>query len=79
MLTEDYILGSSLPQEDKDLWFVILSKLTEDQIKLLEDLIENREESLRLVTLNIRSKLASFRTLDVKALEKIVGEEGTLL
>jgi len=81
MLTEDYIIGSGLSQEDKDLWFVILAKLTEDQVKVLEGLVlaDDKEESLRSVTLNIRSKLDAFQALDEKALEEIVKQEETLL
>lgn len=75
MFSKDYIIGSSLPQEDKDLWFIVLEKINTDQTKVVEDFIDGREENLRQLTTNIRSKLDAITALDEKLIDKIINEE----
>lgn len=70
-----FISNSSLPQEDKDLWFSILGKIDDFQTKVFEDFIGVKEENLKLLTDNIKAKESAFRNSDEKALEKILKEE----
>lgn len=79
MLSKNYIIGSSLPQEDKNLWFILLEKTPKNQLQVFDGFIENREENLRMLTLNIRTKMDAFLRVDEKAIEKLFKEEQEVL
>ena len=69
---------SGLPQKDKDLWFSILEKLEEKQIKIFEDFVDNDPEKLTFLTNNLKAKKEAFRKGDEGTLEKILQEEENL-
>ncbi len=75
MLSKDYIIGSGLPQEDKNLWFMILNNVQDEQLRIFDGFIEGREENLRTLTLNLRVKMDAFRTVDEKSVQKLVTEQ----
>lgn len=75
MALKAFITESGLLQEDKDLWFLMLEGLNEEQIKILEDFIEGKEENLKELTENFKAKRKAFEDLDEKALEEIVETE----
>lgn len=70
-----FITESSLPQEDKDLWFSMLEGLNEEQVKILEDFIGGKEENLKELTANFKAKRKALENLDEKALEEIIKSE----
>ncbi len=70
-----FVENSGLPQEDKDFWLLILGKLDDFQVKVFEDFIDGKEENLKILTENIKSKQKAFETLDQKSLDKILEEE----
>lgn len=69
------ISDSKLSQEDKDLWFSVLEKSDETQIKIYEDLLEGKEENLVELTENLKAKIRAFKNLDEKTLEQILNQE----
>ena len=75
MLSENYITGSSLPQEDKDLWFSILEKLDNTQIKIFEDFIDSKEENLKFLTENLKTKMTAFESFDKELLDSTLKDE----
>ena len=77
MTLKTFVSESSLPQEDKDLWFSILEKIDDFQIKIFEDFIEGKEEKLRLLTKNLQAKTEALRNLDEIAMEEIIKQETT--
>ncbi len=77
MTLKTFVSESSLPQEDKDLWFSILEKIDDFQIKIFEDFIEGKEENLRLLTKNLQAKTEALRNLDEIAMEEIIKQETT--
>ena len=70
-----FISDSSLPQEGKDLWFSILEKIDEFQIKVYADFIGGEEKNLQELTANLKTKTEALKTLDEKAMEKIIEQE----
>lgn len=70
-----FITKSGLSQEDKDLWFSMLEGLNEEQVKILEDFVEGKEENLRELTENFKAKRKALEYLDEKALEEIIKSE----
>jgi len=79
MLSRNYIIGSSLPQEDKNLWFMVLEKMPQQQLDVFESFIEGREENLRMLTLNLKVKMDSFQNIDEKTVQKLVDEQEVFL
>lgn len=75
MSLKTFITGSELSQEDKDLWFSMFEGLNEEQVKILEDFMEGKEENLKELTENFKAKRKALEELDEKALEEIVGKE----
>jgi hypothetical protein len=75
MTLSEFIKNSSLREEDRGLWFFILEKLDESQRKIMEDFIDGKEENLKILTENIKTKKQAFENGDKKALEKIIGGE----
>lgn len=75
MTLKAFIIDSSLPQEDKDLWFSILEKIDDVQTKIYEDFIGGKEEDLRLLTENLKAKAKAIKNLDEKNLETIIEQE----
>jgi len=71
----EFIKSSTLPEKDKEFWVLILTTLTEDQIKIFEDFTEGKEENLKVLTENIKAKEQAFRNSDENALEKIISNE----
>lgn len=78
MTLKALVSNSGLSQQDKDLWFSILEKIDEFQIKVLEDSIEGKEENLKLLTENLKAKTEALKNLDEKAIEEIVEHETAL-
>ena len=70
-----FVTDSSLPQEDKDLWFSILENLDEAQITIYENFVGGKEEDLRLLTENLKAKAKAIKNLDEKALEETIKQE----
>jgi hypothetical protein len=79
MLSRNYIIGSGLPQEDKNLWFMVLEKMPKPQLDVFDGFIGNREENLRDLTLNLRVKMDAFKTVDEKTVQKLVEEREIIL
>ena len=75
MTLKAFVTDSSLPQEDKDLWFSILENLDEAQIRIYENFVDNKEEDLRLLTENLKAKAKAIKNLDEKALEETIKQE----
>ena len=75
MTLKALITNSTLSQGDKDLWFSILEKLDDTQIKVFEDFIGGKEEKLRELTENIKAKRTAFGNLDERVLGKIINSE----
>lgn len=75
MTLRAFISESGLSQEDKDLWFSILGKIDDFQIKVFEDFVEGKEENLKMLTENLKTKAEAIKTLDEEALEKIIEQE----
>ena len=75
MTLKAFISESSLPQEDKDLWFSILEKLDDTQIKIFEDFIDNAEEKLKFLTENLKTKKAAFEAFDQELLDSVLEKE----
>ena len=67
--------NSSLLQEDKDLWFSILEGMNDEQVKILEDFVENKEDNLKELTGNLKAKRMALENLDEKALDEIIKNE----
>ena len=70
-----YIENSSLSQKDKNLWLLLVEKLDDDRVKILEDFIEGKEENLKLLNENFKAKTEALKNLDRKALEDIIKKE----
>lgn len=70
----DFVRRSNLNEEDKNWWQGILAKLTGEQIKVLEDFVEE-EPDLTLLTDNIKKKTKAFLATDKKAFQQIIQEE----
>lgn len=75
MTLKVFINDSALPQEDKDFWFSILQKLEEAQIKIFEDFIDNKDENLRFLTENLKTKTKAFETFDQELLDSVLKKE----
>ena len=75
MTLKAFVTDSALPQEDKDLWFSILEKLEDAQIRIYEEFIDNREENLLTLTKNLRDKIEAIQNLDEGAMENIVEQQ----
>lgn len=75
MTLKKLIEDSKLSPEDKELWFSILTKLDDVQIKIFEDFADGKEENLKLLTENLKAKVEAIKNLDEKAMEKIIQQE----
>lgn len=75
MTLKAFVSESNLPQEDKDLWFSILQKLDDTQIKVFEDFIDNKEENLKFLTENLKTKTTAFKNFDQELLESVLKKE----
>ncbi len=75
MTLKKLIENSNLSQEDKDLWFSILTKLDDVQIKIFEDFADGKEENLKLLTENLKAKTEAIKNLDEETMEKIIQQE----
>ncbi len=75
MTLKNLIEDSKLSREDKNLWFSILTKLDDVQIKIFEDFADGKEENLKLLTENLKSKVEAIKNLDEEAMEKIIQQE----
>ena len=78
MTLKAFVSDSALPQEDKDLWFSILEKIDDFQIKVFEDFIEDKEENLKLLTENLKAKTEAIKNQDEKAMEELIKQESVL-
>lgn len=77
MTLKAFINESGLLQEDKDLWFSMLEGLNEEQVKILENFIDGKEENLKEMTENFKAKRKALEDLDEKALEEVIKGEAT--
>jgi len=75
MTLKAFVNDSSLTQEDKDLWFSVLEKTDETQMKIFEDFIASKEENLKLMTKNIKAKRKAFEMADQELLDSILQKE----
>lgn len=75
MTLKAFISDSGLSQEDKDLWFSILEKLDDTQIKIFDDFIDHAEEKLKFLTENLKTKKAAFETFDQELLDSVLEKE----
>lgn len=71
----EFVQNSTLSKEDKDLWVLILTTLTEDQIRIFKDFTDEKEENLKVLTENIKAKRRAFENRDEGALEEIIKSE----
>ncbi len=72
---EQFIKNSSLSDEDKNLWSLVLGKLNDEQAKIFSDFIEDKEENLHLITQNIKAKKEALEKGDEKMMEDILEQE----
>lgn len=75
MLFKAFVNESGLSQEDKNLWFLMLERLNDKQVKILEDFIDGKEENLKELAENFKAKRRVFEDLDKKSLEEIIKAE----
>lgn len=78
MTLKAFVSDSALPQEDKDLWFSILENLDVEQIKTLEDFVDNDPKKLVFLTNNLKAKREAFQSGDSAALEEVLKSEENL-
>ncbi|MEK7151120.1 MAG: hypothetical protein AAB784_00190 [Patescibacteria group bacterium] len=77
MTLKAFVNDSTLPQEDKNLWFSILENLDEQQTRIFEDFINNDQDKLAFLTNNIKSKKKAFENNNQDDLDKILSEEAS--
>jgi len=71
----EFVKSSTLSEKDKGFWLSILATLTKEQIKIFEDFTEEKEENLKTLTENIKSKEQAFRNSNEDMLGKIIEGE----
>lgn len=71
----EFVKSSTLSEKDKGFWLSILATLTKEQIKIFEDFTEEKEENLKTLTENIKSKEQAFRNSNENMLGKIIEGE----
>ena len=75
MTLKAFVSDSALSQEDKNLWFSVLPKLDDTQTKIFEDFLNNREENLKFLTENLKTKTKAFETFDSELLDSVLKKE----
>lgn len=77
-LLSEKILNSNLPEDDKQLWIVFISKIEEQNAKEIYDGLVN-EEMIKLANRNFQQKIWAAQLNDTQKMSEILNEEEEIL
>lgn len=72
---QDYIISSKLSDADKALWATAFTILSEVQIRVISDIIENDDSKLSFMTENFKAKHEAFQNRDASAMQTVFDKE----